>query len=309
MTSSADGEVEGAMKLDLLENIINETSEEKLKCGVEVALGLLKDLKSSMLNAKDNPEVAKWINSIEKLQKRSHSPKTVVGVVGSTGSGKSSIINAILDEEMLVPTNCMRACTAVITEISWNSSDDPEQRYRAEIEFISKDAWTHELSILFKELLDGNGHLWSDHRSSESEAGIAYAKIRSVYPDLKIDSLASGRLDWRDLAEEANVGNILGSTKTISARSLKPFYGQLQRLIDSKEKTRGPTNEAEAMEYWPLIKVVRIYVKSAVLSDGLVLVDLVGLHDSMKIYLFSYILTAGTAWQPRSECSASGRCR
>lgn len=52
--------------------------------------------------------------------------KTIVGVVGETGGGKSSIINnAMLDEERLVPTNCMRACTAVVTEISDNFSSDP----------------------------------------------------------------------------------------------------------------------------------------------------------------------------------------
>ena len=31
----------------------------------------------------------------------------VLGVVGNTGAGKSSVINAMLDEERLVPTNCV----------------------------------------------------------------------------------------------------------------------------------------------------------------------------------------------------------
>ena len=34
------------------------------------------------------------------------------------------------------------------------------------------------------------------------------------------------------------------------------------------------------MEYWPLIEVVKIYVKSPVLESGAVLVDLPGVHDS-----------------------------
>jgi hypothetical protein len=34
------------------------------------------------------------------------------------------------------------------------------------------------------------------------------------------------------------------------------------------------------MEYWPLIKVVRIYTKAAALSTGACLVDLPGVQDS-----------------------------
>lgn len=67
----------------------------------------------------------------------------------------------MLDEERLVPTNCMRACTAVVTELSWNESNEPESRYRAEIEFIKETDWERELRILFEELLDGNGNVYS----------------------------------------------------------------------------------------------------------------------------------------------------
>lgn len=34
-------------------------------------------------------------------------PKITVGIVGDTGCGKSSVINALLDEERLVLTSCM----------------------------------------------------------------------------------------------------------------------------------------------------------------------------------------------------------
>ena len=52
----------------------------------------------------------------------------------------------MLDEERLVPTNCMRACTAVVTEISYNNGGE---QYRAQIEFISHADWARELTTLF----------------------------------------------------------------------------------------------------------------------------------------------------------------
>lgn len=53
----------------------------------------------------------------------------------------------------------MRACTAVVTEMSYNSSDDPDARYRADVEFIQASEWEKDLRISLKELLDGSGHV------------------------------------------------------------------------------------------------------------------------------------------------------
>lgn len=55
----------------------------------------------------------------------------------------------------------MRACTAVVTEMSWNSSDDQDALYRADIEFIQPEDWERELKVLFEELLDMNGRVRS----------------------------------------------------------------------------------------------------------------------------------------------------
>jgi hypothetical protein len=65
----------------------------------------------------------------------------------------------MLEEERLVPTNCMRACTAVVTEMSWNSSEDENEKYRAHIEFIQAADWERDLRISLIELIDGNGQV------------------------------------------------------------------------------------------------------------------------------------------------------
>lgn len=52
----------------------------------------------------------------------------------------------------------------------------------------------------------------------------------------------------------------------------------LQSTEDKKKKKQK--GEKKGMEFWPLIKVVKIYVKAEALSTGAVIVDLPGVHDS-----------------------------
>lgn len=63
------------------------------------------------------------------------------------------------------------------------------------------------------------------------------------------------------------------------------FYKKLQSFVDSKEKSIGKKDsdkksQPRDMEFWPLIKVVRIHVKSPALQTGAVIVDLPGVHDA-----------------------------
>ena len=73
----------------------------------------------------------------------------------------------------------MRACTAVVTEMSWNSSDNENERYRAEIKFISAKDWEHDLRISLTELIDGNGQV----RNAKAARGamLIYAGIARLY--------------------------------------------------------------------------------------------------------------------------------
>ncbi|KAI1659708.1 Dynamin family-domain-containing protein [Daldinia decipiens] len=262
-----------------LDQLITVTVPETLESGVTIGIDLLDQLKVHLSTFK-SIDVDTWIDTINTLKESAKPTRTVVGVVGNTGAGKSSVINALLDEERLLPTNCIRACTASPTEISYNHSDDPSELYRAEIEFITAQEWIKELQILFNDLLDGNGAVSRDCSNADSEAGIAYAKLKAVYPHKTKEMIAEGTP--QDFANESAVRGVLGSIKTLKENSAKSLYSQLQRYVDSKEKITGNENRKRnvPMEYWPLIKVVRIYTKAKALSTGAVLVDLPGVQDS-----------------------------
>ncbi|KAI1819833.1 hypothetical protein F4861DRAFT_534136 [Xylaria intraflava] len=264
-----------------LQQLCTQNSPEALETGVSAAGHLLKQLQD-VLSKSNSRDIGVWLTSIAKLQERSEHPRTVIGVIGSTGVGKSSVINALLDEERLLPTNCIRACTASPTEVSYNHSDDPQELYRAEIEFISKEDWLEELEVLFQDLLDSNGQISQDATNASSDAGIAYAKVKALYPQKSKEMIAQA--NPHDMANDPAVYGILGSTKYIKDETAKGLYKQMQRYVGSGEKsTRSVEHEkgiGHLIEYWPLIKVVRVRTKANVLSTGAVIVDLPGVQDS-----------------------------
>ena len=72
---------------------------------------------------------------LERLEDHKN-PKTVIAIVGATGEGKSSLINALLDHRSVLPTSGHRACTAVVVEVEENAESD---QFEADIEFRSKE--------------------------------------------------------------------------------------------------------------------------------------------------------------------------
>ncbi|WQF76503.1 Putative P-loop containing nucleoside triphosphate hydrolase, dynamin [Colletotrichum destructivum] len=164
----------------------------------------------------------------------------------------------------------MRACTAVATELSYNHDEDEENPYRAEVEFISRDEWSREVSILLSDLVT-NGGREMDDMDPNSDAARALAKILAVYPSLETHTLTES--SSAQLAEHPNVRELLGTTITMKASSASEIREQVAPYVDSKDK------DDETAAYWPLVKVVRIFTKACVLSNGVTIVDLPGHQD------------------------------
>lgn len=162
----------------------------------------------------------------------------------------------------------------MVTEISYNYEEQP---YCAEIEFITAEEWAKELKVLFQDLLDGEGNVSRECTNEDSDAGVAYAKIKAVYPQKTKEDISRSSID-RLLQE---VSTILGARRNIKETDALMFYKKLQSFVDSKEKSTGKKDKdgkkpKKERELWPLIRVVRLYVKSPALATGAVIVDLPG---------------------------------
>ncbi|KAL8765481.1 MAG: hypothetical protein Q9209_007452 [Squamulea sp. 1 TL-2023] len=164
---------------------------------------------------------------------------------------------------------------AVVTEISYNYEKIP---FRAEIEFIQSADWERELKTLLRDLSDGSGNVLKDCTNEETDAGIAYAKIKAVYPKMTREDIAKGEIE--NMLKK--MSHLLGTIRTIDESDSLQFYKRLQKFIDSSA-TKGRAQKhhmGREMEFWPLIKVIRLYIKSPALSTGAVVVDLPGVQDS-----------------------------
>ncbi|KAK9769426.1 hypothetical protein SCAR479_13908 [Seiridium cardinale] len=278
MGTTASKHTSMSVDFSKLRQEIVEASATELEAFVQRSSQVLLQLSSELAKIPDNTEATRRLRSIEDLKGGYKAAHTIIGIVGDTGAGKSSLINDLVGEDKIVPSNCMRACTAVPTEISWNDSALDNERYRAEIDFITRDDWQSELQHLFTDLIDSSGQVKSA-TNKETEAGIAWFKIQSVYPGINLEKLAL--TDAANLAWDKSTRDYLGTSEIIHAPTASGLYKQLQQYIDSKEKTKGQGEEnSRSLALWPLIKVVRVYLKSDVLSTGIVLVDLPGVGDS-----------------------------
>ncbi|KAL8946392.1 MAG: hypothetical protein Q9222_007207 [Ikaeria aurantiellina] len=254
-----------------LQALLQDANPDVLEHGVEEGLRLLDRIKAPMADKlADNADAQQWIKQMganlikyRKIQGKHH----------------ADVYQKPYKNQLLRPGQLSES-SAIRAQISYNNEDIP---YRAQIEFIQPSDWEKELTILFQDLLDGNGNVSRECTNEDTDAGVAYAKIKAVYPKKTKDDLANS--DIPSLLRE--VSHVLGKSREISESDSLLFYRKLQKFVDSQEKTPGNKDKdterkprPKEMEFWPLIKVVRLYVKAPALATGAVIVDLPGVHDS-----------------------------
>lgn len=200
--------------------------------------------------------------------------------MGCTGAGKSSLINAILELVDCLPADDEKACTAVCVEISFNDNDDPSAKFIAKIERISSNDWRLELEKLFIDISDQVSNKDGETGEFDLERDLriksAFQKLKCVYPYIKsLKDLSAYTV--ASLMEDASVNSILGKSTTIKSATLEDFSAAIKPYIDS---SNSQEQGGRSFAQWPLVKVVHLYLKSKILKDGIVLVDLPGSMDT-----------------------------
>ncbi|VDC06880.1 unnamed protein product [Peniophora sp. CBMAI 1063] len=291
---------------------IDYTPEKALQAGLSFTKVVDKSVKKLELGSKMRKDV--WLREIASL-KTQGAPTTMIAVCGATGAGKSSILNAVLDDN-IVPTSGMRACTATVTEIAYHNKKTIE----ADIAFLSEKEWMEELNVLLDDLIDEDGTV-KRSTNLNSDAGVAWSKVHAVYPSLTHDVIGNLTAQWgKQTAEkiverDPRVRSKLGTTVKIVAKDSKQFAAEVGKYVDSKDPKRdrkkkdkeqkkaekeraekAPMTLAEILAsgghakpkkdtsegpaFWPLIRLVNVRCKAKALETGAILVDLPGVADA-----------------------------
>jgi Dynamin family len=198
-------------------------------------------------------------------------PELPIAFLGPSQQGKSSLINALLGENILAVGGAVGACTCVITSIHHHLS--PE--FRAEIDFISLKDWKSELRAMQAAMnaKPSEDDTEDDRKEWESEQKAAHEKFISVYRQEPPEDLTPF-LEHATLSLPVKIASAMSSEKPIiiveeNARTLR---NNVRHYLVGRE-------QHDDAHFWPLISRVRIYGNFPVLANGIVLVDLPGLND------------------------------
>ena len=105
-----------------------------------------------------------------------------------------------------------------------------------------------------------------------------FDRILTIW-DVDEDSLKDETVDSL-FEKNKDVPALLGQTIKITEENEEVFSDKIKPYLDSSSAKHG--NTGLTFPAWPLIEEARIYVKSPVLKNGVVLVDLPGLSDNVE---------------------------
>uniref|UniRef100_F1RJR4 Nuclear GTPase SLIP-GC n=1 Tax=Sus scrofa TaxID=9823 RepID=F1RJR4_PIG len=193
-----------------------------------------------------------------------------IGLFGSTGAGKSSLINAIIQQAMFLPVSGESICTSCIVQVRSGCCE----LYEAKIHLLSDQEWKEELKNLVKLLnrTEELGREEEDAWNKDEALEEAIWKLQMLYGH------GAERKSYEELLRAKPIGKIPPSRViTLKAEEAEELSVKLDPYITQRRGWAGGPDETQI---WPLIKLVEVTLpKSELIPEGVVLVDIPGTGD------------------------------
>ncbi|KAL4624162.1 nuclear GTPase SLIP-GC-like [Arapaima gigas] len=251
-----------------IEDILNKCEDAKADGRMAISQVDLKIQKASCSRAQSIEFLKNLKKKISNLKEPKPADKIYIGLFGRTGAGKSSLINAIVNESQILPSAVLHACTSVCVCVQANTESD---KYKADIEFMSKEDWELELRSLL-EILSSEQDEQPGASNSECNwiQKMAEEKIKAVYGE------DGPKQDYDKLVGNKQFPQIPDNCK-------KPFSFDTAKELSRKIGCYIRSDKKNERQYWPLVKRVTISLPhSPALLERIVLVDLPGAGDANK---------------------------
>ncbi|CAG8474414.1 6579_t:CDS:10 [Funneliformis mosseae] len=213
-----------------------------------------------------------------------------VCLIGNTGSGKSSLINALLNHQVMPTAGSGEACTSFLWRISNNSE------FTAKIFYKRFEEYQSEVKQAF-ELLSEEEDIDSQSLSKKNESeklletlfgpGMSYV----VTDDNNKEIVFGPNKITKEMAMADNsIRELLKNPihETTPKRDVKELIKTLKKFLPPKEghgkssssaSRSNYSNGSSSVPHWPFIKEIHIQGPFEVLRNGVVLIDVPGNCD------------------------------
>ncbi|KAI5838467.1 P-loop containing nucleoside triphosphate hydrolase protein [Morchella snyderi] len=194
----------------------------------------------------DNPKARDLKMQNEQILEGDWGMTMEIVVCGDNGSGKSSLINALLDIECITPISNSNSCTA--TPIEFRARDRAQKtnfKYTVTSILLTQAEWLPLATQLLADI-------------GEDPADMKCITARGILKSLFGLSEESSV----DLEDIQVIPGSLGHLEKFSTQDISEVNKHIQELNS---------------EYWAILKKITIYMDSPVLNTGVVLIDLPGL--------------------------------
>ncbi|XP_053878956.1 nuclear GTPase SLIP-GC [Malaclemys terrapin pileata] len=246
-----------------------ETMESRIR---KVLNTTYKKLTNSLSQDNISDEIKYLKNRLLSLKEKSSLDPIYIGLFGSTGAGKSSLFNAIIEQQFFLPVSGSQACTSCIVQVSSSRS----KNYEAKIHLLSLQEWNEELKNLV-ELVWKPGE--EEEEEEEGDVGEAVQKLQALYGRDAVTRSYEDLLRAKPLVNipSSNCIPLTGAQAKELSDKLDPYI----RSQSNKDEEEAALEEEKAkMRLWPLIKYVEVTIpKSDMIPEGVVFMDIPGTGD------------------------------